>query len=388
MNGCWSPLQSTPLRELDLSENGLSALSPGIIKSLPHLTKLVLSGNSLFDPDNALTIPAAYELFFHPRLEVLDVSTQHRRGRLPLRRLLPKPLAHCGVNSNTIISIGRNKTRQCETLRCLVYDEKAQIPCDVLPAAAELLDVNCFNFFNWPIANRLHVVNASNNGETISKWLYLLQPGRFCFHPNNSLEVIDVTGMPHLEEAKWEDVTVVGLENLRVLVLQNLHTTFRTNNFFATFQNLEKLYLGNNRVQLELDTNGAFFGPNRRLKLLDLSHNEIGIIHDLQFAHLQDLETLDLSGNFIEEVSFTLPINGSLQLLRLNNNNITTVTSEFLNQTSPYGSKLTLDLSGNVLKCSCQELYLIEWMQLTCSDPYEQAHIPMSKGKRGLRECR
>lgn len=209
-----------------------------------------------------------------------------------------------------------------------------------------------------------------------------------------SLEVLDVSGntLSHVPSKLWE------LKCLQELFLNNCGIE-RLSAGLKDMKSLRILYLDNNRL--------SFFGfseipPN--LTQLSLSGN---VIRSVSGMLTQNIESLDISHNFIEE----LPIDvfdsaTTLLACHLGNNKLRSIPPSFINLTSiiriliqknqlkslpfDFGKLRTLrflDISGNVitqLPESIVELRLREW---NCEDnPLQNPPLEVAlKGPRSMK---
>ena len=113
----------------------------------------------------------------------------------------------------------------------------------------------------------------------------------------------------------------------------------------------------------------GFLKPAINLEVLDLSGNHIRdgkLLSDVRF--LTKLKQVDLSVNGFHNFSVELQKLTGLHKLNLSNNNIhclpVSTTSE-LNKLQVLKSKLEVDLSGNLLSCSCECFDFFQWMMDT-----------------------
>lgn len=142
--------------------------------------------------------------------------------------------------------------------------------------------------------------------------------------------------LPSLETLKLQsnrisslpDDAITRFSALKSLDLQsNLIDELDSHSFIAT-PNLLSLSVANNRLTVLNET--SVFEQLLDLENLDLSHNELRVIH---LKNVKSLRTLDLSSNNLEEISFhNLP---NLKEVFISNNNITKLSNwTFINSTS------------------------------------------------------
>ena len=156
-------------------------------------------------------------------------------------------------------------------------------------------------------------------------------------HPRLEIEILDDVEMeisaPAKEQSKQEAAIVSGLHVFQALIVRDWYISITTRGLSVYYSNLDKLYLGYNKVLMERDSNNTYFQPHKSLWLVDLCLNDIRVLDRLKFAALQNVDALDVSRRVIEEADFTLPTNESLRLLiRKDDNNVTTISRDFLGQ--------------------------------------------------------
>ncbi|VDI42691.1 Hypothetical predicted protein [Mytilus galloprovincialis] len=129
--------------------------------------------------------------------------------------------------------------------------------------------------------------------------------------------------------------------------------------------NLLILILRNNRLGEYLSSERYTNSTKVELTKVDLSLN---FIQDLSFdifqGHVQAV-TINLSHNQLTDVTFDLSHLVSLERLDLSYNNISGISSQTSMDTLRKlykTSKLKIDLSNNLLKCSCQNLKFLKWI--------------------------
>ena len=135
-----------------------------------------------------------------------------------------------------------------------------------------------------------------------------------------------------------------GLKNLLNLYLDRNWITQLHNGTFQSLNSLINLDLSANEISVISE--GAFSGL-KQLIYLDLSRNELGTVLPNHFSKLSSLYTLNLGFNRIsslEEEAFSECTN--LKFLSLNHNNFTFVPKETM---KPLKALKKLDLSGNLV---------------------------------------
>ena len=146
------------------------------------------------------------------------------------------------------------------------------------------------------------------------------------------------------------------------------------------WSSVKYLYLGNNKLGNILgntcnDNKQNILGFVKHLtglNVLDISHNMINSVHSLtNLSNLSNLKTLDLSSNTLLNFSLDLSNLDSLIRLNLSNNNIKHLSEKLtlqlneLQTTKINHSSVEVDISGNLLSCTCAYLYFFHWMTKT-----------------------
>ena len=129
---------------------------------------------------------------------------------------------------------------------------------------------------------------------------------------------------------------------------------------------LDGLLLSYNSLGRLLDADvGETFRNYRDLEKLDLSRNEIAILSAWVFENLAKLQSLNLSGNYLDSIDFRFSHMTDLRHLDLSNNKISRLNSgtiSDLNTLTPSHPNLTIDLRDNVFECSCETLTSLQWI--------------------------
>ncbi|VDH93878.1 toll-like receptor 13 [Mytilus galloprovincialis] len=104
---------------------------------------------------------------------------------------------------------------------------------------------------------------------------------------------------------------------------------------------------------------------NLPLVKYDLSFNVIHKLSNMTFAGHKNLRILNLSNNLLSDIDFDLSYNPKLKILDLSNNNITIISNKqvLTTLTKMMGqSAFIIDLSNNVLSCNCRTVGFLEWI--------------------------
>ncbi|XP_052273197.1 leucine-rich repeat-containing G-protein coupled receptor 4-like [Dreissena polymorpha] len=164
--------------------------------------------------------------------------------------------------------------------------------------------------------------------------------------------------------------TICFLINLEVLSINDNRMEFINPTLMQSMRKLRTVDLSNNNLAFMKTYNATLFEKlfqSKTLKNINLSDNKITHLSHSMFLQCINLQTLNLSGNYLEDIDFHINQTRTLQILDMSYNHINGLSTEtmqmldsvqWLNKTK-YG----LDLSGNPLKCSlCSHLKYIQWL--------------------------
>ncbi|CAG2207995.1 unnamed protein product [Mytilus edulis] len=390
------------LFELDLSWNRLVYLEEGMFDGLASLRKLFLNGNYLnyslkipndiFKPLVSLTyLNVAYNLLFR---EGYLFYTFPGDLLLPLVRLYKievdvRPrfqFFQFAEEYRTLTNLKRLKTGFCVlhhltniTFTNLLYLEYIEM---------QTCWIQKFDRGTIPNRNYFRYLDISHNelsdydhdslyslmkelsffkelrGLKMTNsfpFVYIFKPGYLTFFlKSTKIEKLYVNNNS-LVEAIGNNQLFMMPPTLRVCDFSNN----RLSKFYFGMPYLSMLNLRNNTLGAYLSSKRYTNSSKTELREIDLSHN---LIQDLSFdifhGHAHAVK-INLSHNKLLDVSFDLSHLVSLERLDLSYNNISGITSKIAMDSLHKLSKtsnLTIDLSNNLLKCSCQNLKFLQWM--------------------------
>lgn len=131
-----------------------------------------------------------------------------------------------------------------------------------------------------------------------------------------------------------------GLKNVRV---ENTDLQYLDKNVTSGLENVERLYLGKNKIS-SIATD-AFGHGLKNLQILHLNNNNISFLNEITFKGLKSLEKISLSFNLLTEISSKLfSENIRLQEIHLRSNKLMSIDYNAFNHMS---SLKTLDLRDN-----------------------------------------
>ncbi|XP_053391546.1 toll-like receptor 4 [Mercenaria mercenaria] len=160
-----------------------------------------------------------------------------------------------------------------------------------------------------------------------------------------------------------------GLTNLRELNLGWNSCENISKLAFRFMSNLLTLLLDRNflNVPLNSDDNGEIFLHLKKLEVLSLSDNKLRCLPTKIFRGLSNLRFLNLSYNFLTDLDLHMSQMRNLSVLSLQNNLLENINKDvriFFNDLA-VTKNLTIDLSGNKFKCTCNDIELLDWFATT-----------------------
>lgn len=139
---------------------------------------------------------------------------------------------------------------------------------------------------------------------------------------------------------------------------------------FSNFSKLEYLDLSSNMLgNMECRLSDSL-SSLISLKELDVADNRIQCIQPDIFHHIENIERVNLSLNEIHTFDAELDETKTLKYLDLSNNRLQTLSQSSRRQLSRLAGTHTIhvDLSDNVLLCTCDTIDFLRWMQTTKVD--------------------
>ena len=156
---------------------------------------------------------------------------------------------------------------------------------------------------------------------------------------------------------------------LKSLSLAENSMEYLSPKFLNCTSTLERLDLSGNRFDLMSTRNASHFEKLLKsltyLQNISLARNRLTKIPPSFFANNSGLQTLDLSGNALEQVHFQVSHLHSLRTLNLSNNAIGNLDEDSRNKLASITNfgKVEIDLRGNLLACKkCEDLSSIQWL--------------------------
>ena len=339
------------LTYLRMDLNKIEVIEDEVFDIIPNkTTHIVLSGNRLTWGRYVKHLTKLKQV------EYLDISRQHLNYDPFLHQHYEQmsawldPVNYRNFTEQRLASTNSNVFEFNQTcLDCLQYCRLNKLTCVCIPPKLKQL-IWKMSFLRFKVRNF-----------------------RVC--PPSSLKMIDVSFNLILE---WTG-PVLGLENLRELNLAENYCKQMDPDFFANFNNLQKLNISSNFLGPILDpTNpdaGKYFKKLTKLENLDLSETRISTLPMNLFENLRELKYLNMSRNMLYHWNSTLKTN-CLRYVGLSDNRINTIPENFrdyldklseLSKDESCGRKsaVDLDLTGNPIQCNCESKPFLEWLTNT-----------------------
>ena len=330
------------LKELTLDNNAIEKLDPVFAEYLPDLEVLSLGENFIdFDFD--------FDLFSDFRklknLTGLNVSGQNQNVvKYNESQMTGKKLQRI---KNTK-SFGLNTCYQ--DMACpLLFPSKIQW----MDISQMGMDAQLFPEYVFLSNSTLRSIDMSFNRISVIKHPIYCPTGLFRIVPqietiifnNNGLQCVNSTLFSHCD---WSSLTHLYLRNNQLGVTE------------GNICNKDK----NNTLE--------FLKPAVNLEYLDLARNQIQNGNSLsEIQHLAKLKVIDLSDNGLHNFPLELENMTGLSRLILSNNNIrclsmsTTLQLDKVQKLRTNYNATEIDLSGNLLSCTCGCFDFFQWMMVT-----------------------
>lgn len=299
------------LTELNLQNNSLSGLAPGLFDGLEHLLILNLSRNSL--SDDWLKAETFASLM---RLVALDLS--HNR-LAHLDRQLLKPLT-----SLQLLDLSNNRFKS-------------------LPGFAF---ANQFNLHSLKLSHNMISALDTNafSGLSVLGSLFLSDNRlnavrRDVLRNNTGLMDLDLSGN-FLSRVPTEALS--SLAKLKTLDLARNAISQPRNGSLTGLRSVQALSLAENGIA---ELSGGIFNGAANIKVLNLSGNKISRLTQNIFKGLKKLRLLRLDSNELEDVNGVVAEQEALKWLNMSSNKLLWFDYAFI----PLGLKW-LDISGNKIE--------------------------------------
>ena len=403
------PLKNCPLEELDISYNALRTTTPGLISKAPRLKRLDASNNLLIP---LLTGAFSMELLLHPSIIEVDLSEQgfsdfKKSSTSDTIGNQVKPLPRNNKQKTVLPNRGRDMidsnfylrhkdcldqiinnlcsifSLDCEmfvhlcTVNHVVFCKllavyipgTAAIPCEYIPPIHSMLDPDCGGCFVFPSTGNLrilHIYNINNYDEVIA---FSMFKGKTCFNQNNSIEGYDFShnrkhGYPDIDDTF--STSIIGWDKMKVLDISHNEIQHPSPDLGYNLPQIEVFDLSYNLLDLQ-GKYGDFLAGATSVIEINLAGNLVQDIPYKRFSTLTRLQTLNLSNNILEKFVVDIQNLIKLSFLDLSGNKITALSADMIDQLSSLAAELQhssqkIDLSKNSLLCTCNVRHFTDWI--------------------------
>ncbi|XP_062604457.1 toll-like receptor 4 [Saccostrea cucullata] len=323
-------LRHTKLDELNLASNRINSLETGVITELPKSLKHLNLANNILSFGFYLA-----EFGDLPNVVSINVSFQ-----ASFRQVLTTEFL---INCNDTRAVGKRLTE----------------PNDILTKSPKL-SLSLKRKYNisifWPRNLKILYFHDNLYKFTLQDYVFKTAHMLTRIYMQNNI-IYELNG------------PIIGFESVEYIDFSNNFCSYISPNFFQYFRNLSYLNLSHNALgeNLEMDENGEIFQYLRMLTTLDLTRNRIVSLPDKIFRNLNKLENLNVSYNSLNK--FSIPINHMTNLsnLDLSNNQLSYLNTETRKALDSVSQRreISVNLKGNRLRCNCENLEFIKWMEFS-----------------------
>lgn len=317
------------LEKLAIVDSHIQVLPAKSICNSPNLQVMNVSSNWLSSANLGLDLDCSAE-----QLIIVDLSHNriHAVGSSDLVPLVA--VRQLSLANNLIEHMDRESLQACTLLQQLHLENNRVQEVPLMPDTMIHLNVanNQLNIIPSTVAKLPNLISLNLSGNSIdaSSPFPISSP---------LLEVLD------LSKNRFETVPLLLFENsgsrMKQLVLSSNRISLLSANLFRNFSHLQTLDLGNNRIS---EISNSCFNGLTELQQLQLSRNSIYHVGFDIFNSLIQLLELDLSSNMLLEVPVAIGRLFKLKMLNLSGNQISK-TYKFLFNKLPHLH--SLDLSYN-----------------------------------------
>ncbi|XP_052078471.1 toll-like receptor 4 [Mytilus californianus] len=140
--------------------------------------------------------------------------------------------------------------------------------------------------------------------------------------------------------------------------------------FFKSVPNVTTLLVQNNLLGFVLpdDNEGEIMEHMPALQIVNLAENRIPSLPYNFFKSQANVIDIKLGGNMMDDITFQMNHMKKLSHLDISNNRISSVGAHargHLEEVYKVKNNVSIDISGNPLKCSCDTIDFIKWMSTT-----------------------
>nr|XP_022308416.1 toll-like receptor 10 [Crassostrea virginica] len=349
-------LKHTQLLELNLASNRINNLESGVLNALPKSLRILnIADNKLSFGLYIMEFPVLHNL------EILNVSFQSSFHQIKMSWDI---FDKC---NDTKIATPCTCTRDTSLDKLVRENDNGNItasPRNWNHFTDTILAAESFPLFSNGYTNRNYTIYLPRNLRVLYYHdnLYKMSIPKFPIGLNNKLTHIFAQ-----RNIIYEIIgPVTGISQLQYADLSGNYCKNISKYIPQPFSKLEFFNLSNNALApiFENDKEGEMFRNQRLLSVLDLSFNRIVHLPERVLQNSINLRHLDLSFNSLSEFKVNISHMKKLKTLELSNNQLVELDSETRKSLDrlPLNS-INIHLIGNNLKCSCETLDFLKWMQ-------------------------
>eukprot|EP00095_Tigriopus_kingsejongensis_P004367 maker-scaffold57_size444674-snap-gene-2.12 protein:Tk04367 transcript:maker-scaffold57_size444674-snap-gene-2.12-mRNA-1 annotation:"slit homolog 3 protein" len=306
------------LESLDLNDNNIHRLPPGLFCPLANLKVLNMSQNTLMDSEH-LGLSLREKVSCQIPLEVLVLSRNELKTISPGSLATLKRLKRLDLSFNNLGVLVDSTFKDLRNLQVLdlSHNRLVALPPKIFAPTTNLREIHLAN-------NTIGTINLD------------------AFHNLTQLQVLNLSGNS-LDENWIKPGIFLGLVHLVLLDLSSNHISKIDAQLFSDLSVLQVLNLAHNNIHTI--ASNAFFNQVN-LHILVMSHNELEALHHQTLSGLSVLDSLALDHNKLHSVhEIALKNCTSLKTITVRSNFLTQVPKAFHHLTSLE----SIDLSSNVI---------------------------------------
>ncbi|TRY62905.1 hypothetical protein TCAL_07138, partial [Tigriopus californicus] len=306
------------LESLDLTNNNVHSLPPGLFCPLSNLRSLNLSQNTLLDSEH-LGLNAREKVNCQIPLQTLILSRNELKSISPGSLTILTRLKSLDLSFNNLGVLMDSTFKALVNLEILdlSHNRLVALPPNIFGSTVKLREIHLAN-------NTIGTINLD------------------AFHNLTNLQVLNLSGNS-LDENWIKPGIFQGLFHLIILDLSSNHISRIDTQLFTDLSALQVLNLAFNNIHT-ISSNS--FVNQANLHILLISHNELEALHYHTLSGLTVLDSLTLDHNKLHSIDKTALKNcTNLKSISVNHNFLTQVPEAFHHQSSLQ----SIDLSSNVI---------------------------------------
>ncbi|CAC5363662.1 unnamed protein product [Mytilus coruscus] len=178
---------------------------------------------------------------------------------------------------------------------------------------------------------------------------------------------------------------VCNVTNVKILDLSENMCLNIYGHFLIGFINLEELFIQRNLLGDAMKTfeHGELFEKQLKLKILNISSNRITTLPNNFFAHVPNIQTLDISHNVLTDWNVTISHLWKLNVLSYNQ--ITFLSDKAMEKLDKITSQnIKIKMMHNPFECSCDSLSFLLWYKKHRKRMGSYSNVTCKNNKREL----